>query len=41
LAAAGQNLPQDLPVFRLRATPMLGGPDTEGPDDVVIEIADG
>jgi hypothetical protein len=40
LSAAGQRLPQDLAVLRLSRAAMLGGPDTQGADHIVIQVPD-
>jgi hypothetical protein len=34
-----QSQTQNLPMFRFRGAPMLGRPDAQAADDVVIEVA--
>ncbi len=41
LAVASQDLPEDLPVLSLGGSAVLGCPDTQRPDNVVVEVADG
>jgi hypothetical protein len=41
LAAGGQDLPEDLPMLGLGAAAVLGGPDAERSDDVIVEVTNG
>ncbi len=41
MVAAGQHLAQDFPVLGFSGPAVLGRPDAERPDDVVIKVADG